>query len=79
MINNTRSPINYKIKTMLDLIVCEVCSISAALIINCIVFFDCFAVIAAPVVFIVALIAVSIASITVRKIYISKHTLKNYE
>ena len=79
VINNTRSPINYKIKTMLDLIVCEVCSISVALIIICIVFFDCFAVIAAPVVFIVALIAISIASITVRKIYISKHTLKNYE
>ena len=58
---------NQKLKNMMDLIVCELCAISVALIIDCIVFFDYFGSIVTPIVFMVILAAASIASIFIRK------------
>ena len=58
---------NQKLKNMMDLIVCELCAISVALIIDCIVFFDYFRSIATPIVFMVILAAASVASIFIRK------------
>ena len=66
-----------KRKQVLDLVACEVCSISVALIVNCIAFFNYFVSSALPIVFIFLLTAASIASLVVRWAYINKYTAKN--
>lgn len=54
------------LKNLIDLIVCEICCISIALIINCIVFFDYFNTSAVPVVFICLLLALVVISLAFR-------------
>ena len=53
----------------IDLIVCEVCSVSVALIVDCIVFFDYFNNPVIPVVFIVVLAVASAASVIGKIVY----------
>ena len=60
------------VKDILDLVVCEVCSISVALIIDCLVFFNQFGSVATPIVFIVVLVVLSAAAIFGRKAYLCK-------
>ena len=61
-----------RIKNLLDLIVCELCSISVGLIIDCIAFFGYFSNSATPVIFISLLALASIGSIVARRIYLDK-------
>ena len=61
-----------KIKNLLDLIACEVCAISVALIIDCLVFANYFASYASLISIISSLVVLSIASIVLRKIYLEK-------
>ena len=64
----------FNLKNLFDLLVCEVCSISIALIIDCIIFFGYFSNFATPIIFISLLAELSIAVFVVRKIYIDKIT-----
>ena len=66
MLNIDNTSKTRRIKNMLDLIVCEICSISVALIIDCLIFFKYFGSIATPIVFISILAAASIASLIFR-------------
>ena len=60
------------IKTLLDLIACELCSVSVALIIDCLVFFGYFSSPATPIVFISILALLSVSSLVLRGLYIKK-------
>ena len=57
----------FGLQAIIDLIVCELCSISVALIVDCIAFFTYFNSIVTPIVFISVLAIVSVASIVVRQ------------
>ena len=57
---------NQKKMSIIDLIVCEICSISVGLIIDCILFFNYFRTISLPILFMVILVAASVASLVVR-------------
>ncbi len=61
-----------RFKNLLDLIVCELCSVSVALIIDCFAFFGYFGATATPIIFISILAAASIGSIVYRNYYIHK-------
>ena len=61
-----------KIKSIVDLAVCEVASISFALIVDTLIFFSYFESSLAPTIVIIALTAISVGSIVARKIYYSK-------
>ena len=61
-----------RIKNLFDLIVCELCSISVALILDCFIFFNYFKAKALPIVFISILAVVAIGSVVFRKYYINK-------
>ena len=61
-----------KFKNLLDLIVCELCSVSIGLIIDCFAFFSYFGSAAIPIVFISILALASVASIVYRNYYINK-------
>lgn len=67
----------YNVDKLIDLAVCEICCISVALIINCIIFFGYFGSIAAPITLIVILAVISIASIIGRMIYKKKKTVED--
>lgn len=67
----------YNVDKLIDLAVCEICCISVALIINCIIFFGYFGSIAAPITLIVILAVISIASIIGRMIYKKKKTAED--
>ena len=62
-----------RIKNLLDLIVCEVCSISVALFIDCIIFFSYFGNTATPIVLMLLLAAVSAGVLVARNLYIRKN------
>ena len=70
--NNLISKKELKVKSLLDLIICELCSVSIALIIDCIAFFAYFKSIATPIIFICILAAASVASVIYRESYIKK-------
>ena len=57
--------------TVFDLIVCEVCAISVALIIDCLIFLNYFKSAATPIVFILILVIASIAAFVGRKVYLN--------
>ena len=63
-------------KKLIELIVCEVCAISVALIADCLIFFEYFKSSAVPILFIVILTAISISSIIYRITYVNKYTPK---
>ena len=67
----------YNVDKLIDLAVCEICCISLALIINCIIFFGYFGSIAAPITLIIILAVISIASIIGRMIYKKKKTAED--
>ena len=67
----------YNVDKLIDLAVCEICCISVALIINCIIFFGYFGSIAAPITLIIILAVISIASIIGRMIYKKKKTAED--
>lgn len=67
----------YNVDKLIDFAVCEICCISVALIINCIIFFSYFSSIAAPITLIVILAVISIASIIGRMIYRKKKTAED--
>ena len=69
---NSISKKELRIKNIIDLIVCELCSISTALIIDCIAFFTYFKSMATPIVFIALLATASVASIIARNDYLKR-------
>ena len=66
--NNTIKARN--LKNIIDLIVCEVCSISVGLIFDCILFFNYFKSSATPIAFICALVVLSAFSVVFRSAYL---------
>lgn len=66
-----------RIKKILDLVACETCAISVALIIDCIVFRNYFASTATSIALIACLITLSLSSIIVRWVFVNKYSLKN--
>lgn len=69
---NSISKKDMRLKNIFDLLACELCSVSVALIIDCLAFFGYFGSIATPIVFICLLFAVSVGSIVLRQLYIKK-------
>lgn len=66
------SPKELKNKLLVDLATCEASSISVALIIDCFIFFTYFRTTVTPIIFIVLLSLIPIASIVLRDLYIKK-------
>ena len=68
-----------KIKSALDLVACETCAVSVALIIDCLAFINRFASVVTPIVLIAALVALSALSLIARRMFISKYISKKRE
>ena len=65
-----------RIKNLLDLISCMLCSISIALIIDCFAFFGYFASAVIPISFVICLSLLSAATIAARAAYVYVYQLK---
>lgn len=62
---------------IIDLAVCEICAISAALVIDCLVFFNYFKSATLPIILIVVFVLIAVGSIVGRVIYRKKKTTED--